>query len=380
MMYTFLRNNRDDLIERCKAKVAQRPHRTATTVQLANGIPMFLDQLTRTLAAEDAGHIEEGLRISGEASGAVAATSEIGVSAMAHGASLLLLGYSVDQVVHDYGDLCQAITDLAFERDAPFAVDEFRTLNRCLDNAIADAVLEFSAQREMQVLERHQEESREQAGFLVHELRNALSTARLAMSALELGNMTLSGATGAVLKRSLGALELLVNRAAVEVRHGVAPERELFAVDAFIDDAHAGAQFEADAVGCRLTVGAVDATLALLANRAPLLAALANLLQNAFKFTRPYSEVVLSVRHAGDLVLIDVRDQCGGLAHGDTETLFAPFTQHGHDRTGMGLGLAIARHSVEEDFGTLTARDVPGHGCVFTMSMPLHALPPPPPP
>ena len=51
------------------------------------------------------------------------------------------LGYTADQVVHDYGDLCQAITDLAFERDAPFAVDEFRTLNRCLDNAIADAVL-----------------------------------------------------------------------------------------------------------------------------------------------------------------------------------------------------------------------------------------------
>jgi hypothetical protein len=67
--------------------------------------------------------------------------SEIGTSAVAHGASLLGLGYTVDQVVHDYGDLCQSITDLAFERDAPFSVEEFRTLNRCLDNAIADAVL-----------------------------------------------------------------------------------------------------------------------------------------------------------------------------------------------------------------------------------------------
>ncbi len=38
------------------------------------------------------------------------------------------LGFSVDQVVHDYGDLCQAITDLAVERDAPFSVDQFRTL------------------------------------------------------------------------------------------------------------------------------------------------------------------------------------------------------------------------------------------------------------
>ena len=72
----------------------------------------------------------------------------MGVTATAHGKDLLTLGYSVDQVVHDYGDLCQAITDLAFERDAPFAIDEFRTLNRCLDNAIADAVTEFSFQRE----------------------------------------------------------------------------------------------------------------------------------------------------------------------------------------------------------------------------------------
>ena len=72
----------------------------------------------------------------------------MGVTATAHGKDLLTLGYSVDQVVHDYGDLCQAITDLAFERDAPFATSEFRTLNRCLDNAIADAVTEFSFQRE----------------------------------------------------------------------------------------------------------------------------------------------------------------------------------------------------------------------------------------
>jgi hypothetical protein len=36
-----------------------------------------------------------------------------------HGRALLDLGFNVSQVVHDYGDLCQAITDLAYERDAP---------------------------------------------------------------------------------------------------------------------------------------------------------------------------------------------------------------------------------------------------------------------
>src|SRR5690349_24811433 len=76
--------------------------------------------------------------------------SEIGTTAARHGRELLEHGFSVDPVLHDYGDLCQAITDLAFERSAPIEVDEFRTLNRCLDNAIAGAVSEFSCRRESQ--------------------------------------------------------------------------------------------------------------------------------------------------------------------------------------------------------------------------------------
>ena len=122
--------------------------------------------------------------------------SEMGVTATAHGKDLLTLGYSVDQVVHDYGDLCQAITDLAFERDAPFATDEFRTLNRCLDNAIADAVTEFSFQRESSLARQHSAEEQRRAGFLAHELRNSLATATTSLRALELSGMPISGATG----------------------------------------------------------------------------------------------------------------------------------------------------------------------------------------
>jgi len=83
---------------------------------------------------------------------------------------------------------------LAFERDAPFAVDEFLTLNRCLDNAIADAVMEFTAQRDARVSTHHAKVTAERVGFLVHELRNALSTATLAASAIEFGNLNMAGA------------------------------------------------------------------------------------------------------------------------------------------------------------------------------------------
>jgi len=376
MMYSFLAHNRDELIKRCKDKVAARPQRAATTEQLANGVPKFLDQLIRTLEAEEGGRQDESLAISGASGGDGLALSQMGVSAISHGASLLELGYTVDQVVHDYGDLCQSITDLAFERDAPFAVAEFRTLNRCLDNVIADSVLEFSSLRDARLLERQSEDVKEKVGFLVHELRNALSTAKMAVGALEFGNMNLGGATGAVLKRSLDSLELLINRAVKEVRQGSVGDRELFSVSSFIADAESAAHLEATARGCTLSVLPVDASLAIRANRALMQAALANLLQNAFKFTHGEAAISLNVLASEGKVFIEVHDHCGGLPVGSAEKMFTPFTQRSDDKSGLGLGLAIARNSVEADFGTLSVRDVPGTGCVFTIALPLQVLRP----
>lgn len=179
---------------------------------------MFLDQLTRTLAAETNNDGDASVKISGSSGGDSLALSEIGVSATAHSKALLNLGYTVDQVVHDYGDVCQAITDLAFERDAPFTVDQFRTLNRCLDNAIADSVAKFSFQRDAQISVHQIAGEKQRLGFLVRELRNALGTATFAFRALDVGNMTVRSATGAVLSRSLEALNLLIGGALVEVR------------------------------------------------------------------------------------------------------------------------------------------------------------------
>ncbi|WP_431113328.1 hypothetical protein [Variovorax paradoxus] len=176
-MHRFLANNRDELIARCKAKVARRPLRGASEKQLAHGVPMFLDQLTRTLAAEEDDEGNVTIAISGPAGGDSLALSEIGVSATAHGKELLKLGYTVDQVVHDYGDLCQATQTSHPRCDAPFAVGEFRTRNRCLDNAIADAVTEFSAHRDAQLSIEQIAGEKQRLGFLVHELRNLLGTA-----------------------------------------------------------------------------------------------------------------------------------------------------------------------------------------------------------
>jgi signal transduction histidine kinase len=375
-MRGFLLNNRDELIQRCKDKVALRPSRGATREQLLNGIPMFLDQLTRTLAAEDDGDAAGGLRISGPSGGDAAALSEMGVSATVHGGELLGLGYTVDQVVHDYGDLCQAITDLAVERDAPFSVDQFRTLNRCLDNAIADAVTEFASQRDLEVARRQAEEENQRLGFLAHELRNHLHVAKLAFAALESGRLPVGGSTGAVLKRSLGSMESLIDHSLTAVREAaLSPlHPRIFSLAIFLADAGRVAELYATDTGCTLRIAEVDANLAVEGNRELLLAALGNLLQNAFKFTRPSSEVALHAHTSGGWINIGVEDCCGGLPAGGADTMFKPFQQSFDDKRGLGLGLSIAQRSVEADRGQLTVQDLPGKGCVFTISLPLRTL------
>lgn len=371
-MHDFLANNHDDLITRCAEKVARRPKRGATRQQLENGIPMFLHQLTRTLEAEQGGEAGAGTKISGASGGDTTRLSEMGVTAAAHGTELLKLGYTVDQVVHDYGDLCQSITDLAFERDAPFSVDEFRTLNRCLDNAIADAVTEFSAQRDSTIAAQQSFDLNERVGFLMHELRNSVGTATLAVHALEAGNLTLAGATGTVLKRSLASLSTLIEGSLAEVRvKAVVPTRsERFLLAALIRDAQDAAALVAKARGNAFKVSDVDPLLAVYGNRELLLAALGNLLSNAFKFTRSHTDVTLNAYALGGRIIIEVKDHCGGLSPGDSEKMFTSFTQYSADRTGLGLGLSIARQSVEADGGILSVRNVPDIGCIFTISLP----------
>ena len=370
-MRQFLLDNRSELIERCKAKVAKRPQRIATTAQLANGIPMFLDQLVRTLGAEEDGLVGESLKISGSPSGDSAALSEIGISAAAHGGELLRLGFTVDAVVHDYGDLCQAISDLAGERHAPFMIEEFRTLNRCLDNAIADAVNEFAAQRDARVARARSAEENERLGVLVHELRNVLQTATLAFQAMELGLLPVGGATAGLLSRSLTSLATMLGESMSQVRGNAhAAADEIYSVAELVAEAARAAGYEAESRSCKLAVPPVDPSLSVCVNRGRILAALANLLQNALKFTHPGTEVRLSTSAEGKRVLIEVSDHCGGLAHGAAQTMFRPFEQSNKNRTGLGLGLYIARRGVEADGGTLSVRDVPGKGCIFTIELP----------
>lgn len=110
------------------------------------------------------------------------------------------------------------------------------------------------------------------------------------------------------------------------------------------------------------------------ADRPILAATVTNLLQNAFKFTPPGTTVTLRTTATADQVLIDVEDECGGLPDDNVDVLFQPFEQRGADRTGVGLGLAISRWGAEANHGRLYARNLPHHGCIFTVELPRVAI------
>ena len=378
-MYEFLIANRQELIARCRAKVTARARNGEVQRELVHGITPFLDQLIKTLQVEQTAQPMNSRKVSGPSGGGKPALSEMGETAAEHGRELLQHGYTVEEVVHDYGDLCQSVTDLAFERNVEIKVDEFRTLNRCLDNAIATAVTEFGYQRDFVVADQQADALNIRLGNFAHELRNLLSNATLSLAVIKAGNVGLSGATGAVLDRSLVGLRNLIDRSLAEVRMtaGLPVDHDLFSLAEFIGEVKLAGELEAQVKGCVLFVSDVDPRLAVDADRDLMFSAVGNLLQNAFKFTHPGTEVTLNAYSMANRILIDVEDNCGGLPAGDAERMFRPFTQAGDDKSGLGLGLSIARRSIEANAGLLSVRDIPGSGCVFTINLPRHTMPDP---
>jgi signal transduction histidine kinase len=266
---------------------------------------------------------------------------------------------------------------LAFQEGAAIEVDEFRTLNRCLDNAIADAVTEFSFQNHSLAADKGVQAWNEQLGFLAHELRNLIHSAMLAVDAMKGGNVGLTGATGAVLDRSLLAMTNLIDRSLADVRTtaGRPAHHRLISLADFVADVNAAASLETRTRTCKFTVSTVPKELAIDVDRDMLFSAVINLLQNAFKFTKPQTEVSLKIVAIADRIRIDVADHCGGLPPGTSGKMFLPFTQISADKSGVGLGLSMSRRSVEANNGVLSVRDIPGSGCVFTIDLPRHVIP-----
>jgi signal transduction histidine kinase/CheY-like chemotaxis protein len=359
MLRDFLEEHRGEILARARLRVAERNAPRATEVELTTGLPLFLDQLREALRRASSHEVLDH--------------EEIETSASQHGRTLFEHGVTVAQVVHDYGDLCQVITGLAVDHHTALDADEFRTLNLCLDDAIAGAVTEYSRLRERTIADA----GTERLGYLAHEMRNVANTSILTFGSIQKGTVSPAGSTGVVHARSLQRLISLIDRSLADVRLDSGVQNvERVAVREILEEVEIGAAMVARERSLQFEVTVVDSSVIVEADRQILVAAIANLVQNALKFTRPNTTVKLGASTTTDRVRISVEDECGGLPPGRVENLLRPFTQRSHERTGLGLGLAICVKAATAMAGELLIRDLPGKGCIFTLDLPKQ--PPPP--
>jgi hypothetical protein len=210
MLHEFLTSNRQQLISRCRKNAARRFEPTEAAAAIDHGVPLFLEQLVETLRAEQGTHLRS---VDSEA---MEPPTEIGRAAALHGAELLRRGLTVGQVVHDYGDVCQCITTLAVELDASISTDEFRTLNRCLDNAIANAVASFGVARQVSVDRRAETWQQRVDAFSIEQGR-LIDIASHSLVAIKTGDIGINGATGRLLAHTLEELRSLAQRSLPEI-------------------------------------------------------------------------------------------------------------------------------------------------------------------
>lgn len=354
MLHEFITGNRDLIIARTRDKLTDRPWPLVSTSELEHGVPLFLTQLANTLRLDT--------------TSTPFSQKTIGASATKHGRKLRALGFNISQVVHDYGDICQAITEVAIEQHLPITTEEFHTLNRCLDTAIAEAVTEHARITG----ESRATEEVERSGQLAHEFRDVLNTALLAFHALKRGTVAINGSTGAVLGRSLISLRDLVDNELSNVRMAAKIERrERVPVADFLNELAIASNLHAESRAVRFAIDQVDPRLAVEADPQLLASAVMNLLTNAFKYTPVGGHVVLRTLHENGRVRLEVEDECGGIPAGSEDPFKAFAARRQKDRSGLGLGLSIARKAVRMHGGDIYFRNLPGKGCVFVVDVPL---------
>lgn len=356
MLHEFLQTNRTEILELSEEKTRKLAGLRADSDQLKIGLPLFYEQLIKVLEQKLSQHPHK----------------EMLSAAASHGREFLNHGYSLSHVVHSYGSMCQAITELATRKNADISAREFNILNGCLDVAIASAVSEFQFRSN----EASEEREIKHLGFLAHELRNALSSATVAQEMIKQGLVGVGGSTAAVLEANLSRMRNLIDRSLSEVRMRADSDLliETFRLAELFDQIVITAKVDASKKN-QTIMNEVGWKIELEADRQFILSATANLLQNAIKYSKNGGVIWLRGKAAGDRVFIEIEDECGGIQVDKISSLFKPFTQENEDRSGLGLGLTITQRAVHLSQGTIQVRNHPGRGCTFVIDIPQKALP-----
>ncbi|MFC9787351.1 sensor histidine kinase [Rhodococcus sp. NPDC127528] len=156
------------------------------------------------------------------------------------------------------------------------------------------------------------------------------------------------------------------------------PDLEPVDVDEVIDEALRRSKVTAETAGITVTTDRPSG-LEVLGDRALLVTALSNLVQNAIAYSAEGSPVTVSRSLRGDEVAFAVTDRGIGIAKEDQERVFERFFRVDKARArstgGTGLGLAIAKHIAANHNGSITLWSKPGTGSTFTLLVPAHFEP-----
>lgn len=215
---------------------------------------------------------------------------------------------------------------------------------------------------------------------LAHELRNPLAPIRAGLGILRMDGLPPGTAqTLDMLDRQVSQMVNLIDDLLDIARISSGKldlKRKLVALQGLVSTAIETSQPHIQAGQHGLTVHLPDEPLVLDADPTRIAQVLANLLNNAARYTPTGGRIELAVRRDGQQVLIVVTDDGIGLSQDTFETIFDRFSQikHGTGQAqgGLGIGLSLVRHLIEMHGGTIVARSAGlGQGSTFTIKLPL---------
>jgi signal transduction histidine kinase len=357
-LHEFLGAKLDDVMHRWKANVRGTIAPEAIgPIELLDHLPAFVSEIHAALREAD------GLRSS-------VPSPEDSNTAAGHGEQRLRLGFSLDAVVREYGALRDAIVATARDAGVQITFRELDVLSNAIVSGIAQAVTEYTRQRDAELLRA----ANEHFAFVAHELRNPLSTAMLAFELLKNKGLIPKE------ERSAGALERGLKNATELVDHtlklarmasGIELRPQAITLEQLFEDAGYSASTEADAksVEIRLKVNE-GGHEPVVVDRRLISSALSNLLRNAVKYSHAGGVVEVRGSITNGTVVIEVEDACGGLPPGEVEQAFAPFVRLDDRQSGFGLGLAIAKQAIDAHGGRIRVQNLPAKGCIFVLEFP----------
>jgi signal transduction histidine kinase len=355
----FLRGKRATILQRWQLQVAELTQTLKISrIELLDHMPSFVDGVIELFDRPSAGVADD--------------EAPAQAHAPLHGAQRLHVGFDVDEVIREYGILADVLLEVASDSSLTLTTEDHRRLLTVVNAGAAEAVREYVRRRDEELA---QEQARHRA-FIAHELRTPLSTALAASQLLAQLHPDLgAGRPLQLLGRSLGRARELIDQMLIAGRlaAGVAPDYSDVDVAAVMRDLEDSLRLEAESRQVTLTLD-VPATATIRADARFLHSALANVMRNAVKYTHTGTTVRATLRDEGDVVVVEVADDCGGIVDGNWATIFEPYARGEEaaqrQREGLGLGLAIAKEAAEAHGGTLAVRNVASEGCVFELRLP----------